>query len=138
MSMAITGAGGSGGAMAVSGASGRMPPQQKMSALFNTIDTSGSGSITQSQFDQAFQTMNPPAGIKAQGANAIWAQLDPSGSGSVSKADFVSTMKTVLANARNGANQSQGATASSGGTLSAAGQTLGALGTPNGGVNLLV
>jgi hypothetical protein len=33
-----------------------VPPQQKMSTLFDSIDTSGSGSITQAQFQQAFQT----------------------------------------------------------------------------------
>ena len=59
------------GLHAVSGASTGAPPQQKMSNLFNSIDTSGSGNITQSQFEQAFQTKNPPAAFQQQGAAAI-------------------------------------------------------------------
>ncbi len=133
MSMTISGAGGWSGAMAVSGASARMPPQQKMSSLFDKIDSSGTGSITQSQFGQAFQTMNPPAGVKAQGANAIWSQLDPSGTGSVSKADFVSGMTSVLTAIRQGGGVAASAPV---GTAAAAGQSLENLGTP-GGVNIL-
>jgi Ca2+-binding EF-hand superfamily protein len=82
------------------GASPRLPPQQKMSNLFNRIDTTGSGSISQAQFSQAFQTMNPPSVFKAQGANAIWTQLDPNNSGSVSQADFVNIMKGLMASLR--------------------------------------
>ena len=77
-----------------------MPPNQKMSNLFNSIDTSGAGSINQAQFNQAFQTLNPPAVFKAQGANAIWSSLDPNGTGSVSKQDFVNTMKDLMAQLR--------------------------------------
>jgi hypothetical protein len=54
--MDISGISSSSGLHAVSGASFGAPPQQKMSNLFDSIDTSGSGSITQSQFEQAFQT----------------------------------------------------------------------------------
>ena len=69
---------GSGPALhAMSGASAGMPPQQKMTNLFNKIDLSGTGSITQTQFDQAFQSLNPPAVFKQQGADAIFAALDP-------------------------------------------------------------
>ena len=57
---------------AMSGASMRMPPNQKMSNLFNAIDASGSGSISQTQFNQAFSSLNPPAAFKSQGAQAIW------------------------------------------------------------------
>ncbi len=87
---------------AVSGASSGAPPQQKMSNLFDSIDTSGSGSITQAQFEQAFQTQNPPAVFQQQGAAAIFAALDPSGNGSVSKQDFVSTMSGLMASLRTG------------------------------------
>ena len=72
-SMDITGVGAASGMHAVSGASSSGPPQQKMSSLFDSIDTSGSGSITQAQFDQAFQTKNPPAVFQKQGADAIFA-----------------------------------------------------------------
>ena len=85
---------------AISGASSSLPPNQKMSNLFDAIDTSGSGSITQAQFDQAFQTQNPPAVFKAQGSGAIWSALDPSIIGSVSKQDFVTTMKNLMVQLR--------------------------------------
>src|ERR1035437_4844846 len=76
-SMDISGVSAAGGMHAVSGASSSGPPQQKMTDLFNAIDTSGSGSITQSQFDQAFQSKNPPSVFQKQGADAIFAALDP-------------------------------------------------------------
>jgi Ca2+-binding EF-hand superfamily protein len=98
---------------AMSGASMRMPPQQKMSNLFNNIDTANSGSISQAQFNQAFQSMNPPAVFKAQGASAIWSQLDPSGTGSVSRTNFVGTMKQLMVSLR--ATPSQTASASTNG-----------------------
>jgi EF-hand domain pair len=98
--MDISGVGAAGGMHAVSGASSSGPPQQKMSSLFDSIDTSGSGSITQSQFDQAFQTKNPPAVFQNQGADAIFASLDPNGTGSVSKQDFVSGMSQMMASLR--------------------------------------
>jgi hypothetical protein len=98
--MNITGVSAPAGLHSVSGASTGAPPQQKMSNLFDSIDTSGSGSITQSQFEQAFQTQNPPAVFQNQGAQAIFASLDPSGSGSVSKQSFVSTMSGLMASLR--------------------------------------
>ena len=98
--MDISSVGAASGMHAVSGASSSGPPQQKMSDLFDSIDTSGSGSITQAQFDQAFQTKNPPGVFQQQGADAIFASLDPSGSGSVSKQDFVATMSKLMASLR--------------------------------------
>jgi hypothetical protein len=98
--MNIAGIASSSGIHAVSGASNGAPPQPKMSNLFDSIDTSGSGSITQAQFDQAFQTKNPPAVFQKQGADAFFASLDPAGSGSVSKQDFVSTMSGLMASLR--------------------------------------
>jgi Ca2+-binding EF-hand superfamily protein len=98
--MDISGVSAAGGMHAVSGASSSGPPQQKMSDLFDSIDASGSGSITQSQFDQAFQTKNPPGVFQQQGANAIFAALDPNGTGSVSRQDFVSAMSKLMASLR--------------------------------------
>jgi hypothetical protein len=98
--MDISGISSSSGLHAVSGASFGAPPQQKMSNLFDSIDTGGSGSITQPQFEQAFQTKNPPAVFQNQGADAIFASLDPTGTGSVSKQDFVSTMSQLMASLR--------------------------------------
>ena len=100
--MNISGISSSSGLHAVSGASYGAPPQQKMSNLFDSIDTSGSGSITQAQFQQAFQTQNPPAVFQQQGAAAIFAALDPNSNGSVSKQDFVSTMSGLMASLRAG------------------------------------
>jgi EF-hand domain pair len=98
--MNVTGIASAAGLNTISGASYSAPPQQKMSSLFNSIDTSGSGTITQAQFDQAFQTKNPPAVFQKQGADAIWKALDPSGSGTVSKQDFVSTMSKLMVSLR--------------------------------------
>lgn len=96
---------------AVSGASYGGPPQQKMSNLFDSIDTSGSGSITQSQFNAAFATKNPPAVFQKQGADAIFSSLDPTGTGSVSKQDFVSTMSKLMASLRADTTASSGSQA---------------------------
>ena len=85
MSISISGMGSTGMSSMVSGASMSMPPQQKMSNLYSQIDTTGAGSVTPSQFDQAFQTMNPPAVFRAAGSTAVWSALDPSGSVQVSQ-----------------------------------------------------
>jgi hypothetical protein len=98
--MDVSGVSASSGLHAMSGASSSGPPQQKMSSLFDSIDTSGSGSITQAQFEQAFQSKNPPAVFQNQGADAIFSQLDPGGTGSVSKSDFVSKMSQLMASLR--------------------------------------
>ncbi|TRX00881.1 EF-hand domain-containing protein [Candidatus Methylobacter oryzae] len=98
MSMSISGMGGVYMPPKVmSGASSRMSsPTQKMSDLFQKIDTSGSGTISKAQFEQAFQNTNPPAAFKSMGADAIFSKLDPNGTGSVSKQDFVDGMKTMM------------------------------------------
>jgi Ca2+-binding EF-hand superfamily protein len=100
MSFAISGMGGAGTAGMVSGASPSMAPQQKMTSLYNKIDTGSTGSITQSQFNQAFQTQNPPAVFKAAGANAVWNALDTKGAGEVSRQDFVNGMKSLMVELR--------------------------------------
>ena len=100
MSMSISGMGASAGVHTVSGASWSAPPQQKMTKLFNAIDAGGSGSITQAQFNQAFQTGNPPAVFQKQGASATFAALDPYGTGRVSKQDFVSGMSKLMVSLR--------------------------------------
>jgi len=87
----------------VSGASRGAPPQQKMSMLFDSIDTSGAGTISKAQFQQAFQTSNPPAVFRQQGANAVFSALDPGRTGSVSRQDFVSGMSGLMASLREAA-----------------------------------
>ncbi len=107
-----------------SGASARMPASQKMSSLFDQIDTTGSGSITQAQFDQAFQNLNPPKDFKAAGASAIWSQLDPNNTGSVSKQDFVSTMTAIMRQMRAGDHGAPSSVQSPSQTISASASSL--------------
>ena len=118
---------------AMSGASAGMPPQQKMTSLFDQIDTSGSGSISQAQFAQAFQSMNPPAVFQNQGADAIFSALDPSGSGSVSKPDFVSVMSKLMASLRAEKGGSAASDSSVSNTLSAGLQSLESVGSSSAG-----
>lgn len=82
----------------VSGASMRMPPAQKMANLFQQIDTGNTGSISKTQFEQAFQTLNPPPAIKSMGADAVFSKLAPNGTGSVSRQDFINGMKSIMTN----------------------------------------
>jgi len=96
MSINLSASGTTSAAQIWSGASAPMSPDQKMTNLFDQIDTSGSGSISQSQFDQAFQQLNPPASFQAAGADAVWSKLDPTGSGTVSKQDFVKGMTEMM------------------------------------------
>jgi hypothetical protein len=102
MSMDVSAVSGVGGMQALSGASRALSPDQKMSNLFDSIDTAGSGTITKAQFEQAFQTSNTPGVFKQQGADAIFAQLDPNGTGSVSKADFIAGMTKLMSTLRGG------------------------------------
>ncbi|MCX7174775.1 MAG: EF-hand domain-containing protein [Proteobacteria bacterium] len=107
-----------------------------MAALFDKIDTSGSGTITKAQFEQAFQKGNPPKGFQQAGADAIWAKLDPKGTGSISKQDFVSSMTTLMSQVRHGhhhhAGSSQNASAPTA-TINASLGALNALGSSEGG-----
>jgi Ca2+-binding EF-hand superfamily protein len=100
MSAAISGLGMAVAPQAMTGASMRMPPAQKMANLFSQIDTTGSGSITKSQFENAFSSLNPPAGFKAMGADAVFSKLDPNGMGSVSKQDFINDMTKMMSEIR--------------------------------------
>lgn len=124
MSMQVGGASGSWGAGATTGASMRMSPQQKYSKIFDQIDTSSSGSISKSQFAQAFSSLKMPPSFKSKGADAIFAQLDPSGSGSVSKKDFVAGMVEQMKAMR--AARAQSATQSADGGFDSLLQSLGA------------
>jgi hypothetical protein len=122
--MDISGVGAAGGMHAVSGASSSGPPQQKMSSLFDSIDTAGSGSISKAQFDQAFQSKNPPAVFQQQGADAIFSSLDPGGTGQVSKQDFVATMSKLMASLRADNGAPSGSSSSQSASLTASLQSL--------------
>jgi Ca2+-binding EF-hand superfamily protein len=99
--MSVSGVGGV-SPMIMSGASMRMPPQQKMANLFNMIDASGTGSINKSQLAAAFQNLNPPLPFKNAGVDQIFSALDPNNTGSVSQADFVSGMVSLMSSLRAG------------------------------------
>jgi len=127
MSTTVAAIGGTGGLQAMSGASAGMPPLQKMTSLYNKIDTTGADSISQQQFNQAFQTFNPPPVFQQQGESAIFAALDPNGTGSVSKQDFINGMTSLMASLRaEGGSSSSGP--SPGQTLASSLQSLNALG----------
>jgi len=100
MSAAISGLGMAVAPQAMTGASMRMPPMQKMSNLFSQIDTTSSGSITKSQFEQAFSSLNPPAGFKVMGVDAVFAKLGSNSTGSVSKQDFINGMTQIMSEVR--------------------------------------
>jgi len=59
-------------------------PAQAAQSLFSQIDTSGSGSITKAQLEQAVTS----AGGTSAAADALYAQLDPNNTGSVSEQQF--------------------------------------------------
>ena len=105
MSMTVSGIAGSFSPQAMTGASARMPPAQKMAALFSQIDTNGTGSITQSQFTQAFNAMKPTAGFRAMGPSAVFQALNPSSAVTVSKQNFVQGMTQLMAQFRAGGTQ---------------------------------
>lgn len=137
MSMSISGMGSTFMPQVMSGASSRMPPTQKMSNLFQQIDTSGSGSISKAQFEQAFQKLNPPPAIKAMGADAVFNKLDPNGTGTVSKQDFINGMKSLMTHghhvgAANASGGQGGAVPSPAQTLAGSLDSLNALGNSAG------
>jgi len=136
--VAIGGAGATTPLHAMSGASGAgASPRQKMSNLFDSIDTWGSGTIDQAQFNQAFQTRNPPAVFRNAGAQSIWSSLDPNGTGSVDRNSFLTTMTSLMASLRAEAPSGAGSSgASTIGTSVAALQSIGANPAPGSLLNL--
>ncbi len=71
-------------------------PGQKMSNVFASATTRGSGVITQDQFNTAFNSGNTPPAFQQLGANAVYSQLDPSGTGSVSRQAFIQGMTQLM------------------------------------------
>lgn len=133
MSMGISGIGASGAPHVMSGASSYAPPATKMTNLFNAIDQSGSGSISQAQFNKAFNTLNPPGVFKSAGAGQVFSKLNPSGSGNVSKSDFVQGMTGLMRSLRGGSvsatsSASSATTPSPAGSLASSLQSLNDLG----------
>jgi hypothetical protein len=83
MTSAISGVGANWAAQAMTGASMRSSPAQKMSNLFSQIDTGNTGSISKAQFTQAFNALNPPSSFKA-----------------ITKQEFVSGMTQMMSEVR--------------------------------------
>ena len=81
---------------AMSGASAKASPAQKMSNVFASVTTPGSGVITKAQFTAAFNSQNPSSGFQQQGADATFAALDPNGTGSVPRQDFIQGMTKMM------------------------------------------
>ena len=81
----------------VSGASKRGSKSHGLSGLFQSMDTTGSGSISKSQLQSALQNLRLPSSVKSLGADAIFNKLDPNKTGSVSKQDFISGLRKILA-----------------------------------------
>jgi hypothetical protein len=71
-------------------------PGQKMSNVFASVTTPGSGVVTQDQFNTAFNSGNTPPAFQKLGANAAYAQLDPNGTGSVSRQAFIQGMTQLM------------------------------------------
>jgi hypothetical protein len=87
----------------MTGPSATAPVRQKMSSLFDQIDSAGTGSIDAAQFAAAFAAGNPPAGFQALGAGAVFARLDARGTGSVSRSEFISGMTALSVGLRGAA-----------------------------------
>lgn len=74
----------------------QLTTQQKLSGLFQQIDTTGSGRITKAQFEHAFDKLTLPASVKEMGKEDVYKNLDPSGSGTVTKQDFIQGMAPLM------------------------------------------
>ncbi len=128
MSMSISGAGTNWSQPKVmSGASSWKSPPQKMSDLFQKVDTSNTGTITQAQFAQTFQNVNPPAAFKNMGADTVFHKLS-NGNHSVSKQDFVDGMQKLMEQARNQAANNNAPTPAPAGSFASSLASLNALG----------
>lgn len=79
-----------------SSGSSPVSPQQKISNLFQQIDSTGTGRITKAQFEQAFNKLNLPPSVKGLGLEATYSKLDPSGTGVVTKQDFIHGMESLM------------------------------------------
>jgi len=73
-------------------ASGAGPSGQFAQTLFSQIDTSGSGSITKSELEQAVTN----AGGTTAAADALYAKLDPNNTGSVTEQQFAQALGQTL------------------------------------------
>ncbi|MBF0460711.1 MAG: EF-hand domain-containing protein [Magnetococcales bacterium] len=69
----------------------------RLTRLFQQIDTDSTGSITPDQLATAFPTLRLPSAIQAMGSDAVFQALDPNETGSVAQADFVSGLKSLIA-----------------------------------------
>jgi len=96
MSMSVYGVAGAYAPQAMTGASAKAPPSQKMANVFSQVTQPGSGIITKDQFLTAFNSMNPPQAFQNMGASSVFAALDPHGTGSVTRQDFIKGMTSLM------------------------------------------
>ena len=74
------------------GGAGGTSPSQLAQGLFSAVDTSGSGSITKSELEQAVTS----AGGIATAADALYAELDPNNTGSVTEQQFADQLSQMM------------------------------------------
>jgi len=79
----------------ISGAGKKMGANNIIAQMFQSMDSSGAGSISKSQFQSAFDSLNLPSKVKSLGADAIFNRLDPTGTGNVGRQDFITGIKTL-------------------------------------------
>lgn len=112
MSGGISGISGGNAPQVTSGASRMGGNSNKFVQIFQQMDTSNSGSISNAQFETAFNKTNLPAKLQAMGADAIYSKLDPNNTGSVSKQDFISGMRNIVTQGSAGHHHHGGSQAS--------------------------
>ena len=71
-------------------------PQQRLSNLFQQIDTAGTGRITKAQFEQAFSKLSLPTSGKEMGHEVVLSKLDPNGTGIITKPEFIQRMEPLI------------------------------------------
>lgn len=115
MAGSVSGLGGGAMPKIVSGASKRASSSQGLSQMFQTMDTSGAGSISKSNLQSALQNLSLPSSVKSLGADTLFNKLDTNKTGSVSRQDFVSGLRKIMSGLQvQGASSTQnGSSASS-------------------------
>lgn len=78
-----------GGAQVWSGASMQNYSHSGASQFFNSIDTTGKGSISQAEFEQSLKSAQLPKYAQGLSPSELWSKIDPAGAPTVSKQDFL-------------------------------------------------
>ena len=78
------------------GANAPTATQQRLGNLFQQIDMYSTGSISKSQFEQAFNRINLPAPVKELGADAVLSKIAPDNAEIITKKEFVSGLESIM------------------------------------------